>query len=194
VTPLANPDADALFVAEPEVIGRPSSPSVPGRPNTCTAVLCGLLAREAQSCEPDEHTGIARLTVELLRPISLAPSPSRRGLSGRPQSADHRGDRPSGRHRGGDSQGTAYPSWARRPSGRRPERGPPFALPEGCLVMEAPGVRGHSPVKARNCVSSGVPSSLPGRPWSGCAFGPVVLGEVPHRSNAWRLPPTSETV
>jgi hypothetical protein len=35
--------------------------------------VAGLIAREAQRCEPDDRLRVARLTIELIRPVSLAP-------------------------------------------------------------------------------------------------------------------------
>ena len=32
--------------------------------------VAGLIAREAQLCEPDERLRVARLTIELIRPVS----------------------------------------------------------------------------------------------------------------------------
>ena len=65
---------EALFVAEPGGF-RPTAfalgPWTPGHLHGGPVV--GLIAREAQRCEPDERLRIARLTVELIRPVGLSP-------------------------------------------------------------------------------------------------------------------------
>jgi hypothetical protein len=182
VTPLANPDADALFVAEPggyrptEFALGPWTPEhLHGGP------VAALLAREAQSCEPDEHTGIARLTVELLRPISLAPISLetrliRPGLKVQIIEVIGRQD--------GIEVATARALRIRvghvdLPAGAL-SAAPPFALPEGCLVMEAPGVPRAFPSEGAELrfVRGAFESPGPAVVWVRLRV-PVVLGEVP---------------
>ena len=75
MTPLANIDfSEALFVAEPGGF-RPTEYALgPWTPEHLHGgPVAALIAREAQFCEPDENLRVARLTVELIRPVSLAP-------------------------------------------------------------------------------------------------------------------------
>lgn len=64
----------ALFMAEPGGF-RPTAFALgPWTPEHLHGgPVAGLIAREAQLCEPDERLRIARLTIELIRPVSLAP-------------------------------------------------------------------------------------------------------------------------
>jgi hypothetical protein len=66
--------AEALFVAEAGgyhptefALGPWSSEHLHGGP------VAALMAREVERCEPDDRLRVARLTVELMRPVSLAP-------------------------------------------------------------------------------------------------------------------------
>jgi hypothetical protein len=70
----ATDTAKALFVAEPGgfrptafALGPWTAEHLHGGP------VAGLIAREAERCEPDDALRVARLTVELIRPVSLAP-------------------------------------------------------------------------------------------------------------------------
>jgi hypothetical protein len=75
VTALGNIDfGEALFVAVPGgfrpteyALGPWTLEHLHGGP------VAALIAREAQRCEPDESLRVARLTIELVRPVSLAP-------------------------------------------------------------------------------------------------------------------------
>jgi hypothetical protein len=75
LTPLANIDfGEALFVALPGAfrpteyaLGPWTGEHLHGGP------VAALIAREAQRCQPDAHLQVARLTIELMRPVSLAP-------------------------------------------------------------------------------------------------------------------------
>lgn len=66
--------AEALFVAEPGGF-RPTSYSLgPWTPEHLHGgPVAALIAREAQLCEPDARLRVARLTVELIRPVTQAP-------------------------------------------------------------------------------------------------------------------------
>ena len=75
VTPSPNTDVTkALFVTGPSGF-RPTALAL--RPWTSELLhggpVAGLIAREAQRCEPDERLRVARLTVELIRPVGLSP-------------------------------------------------------------------------------------------------------------------------
>jgi hypothetical protein len=75
--PIAGQEVDteeALFIAEPSgfrptpfALGPWTAEHLHGGP------VAALVARESQRCEPDERLRVARLTVELIRPVSLAP-------------------------------------------------------------------------------------------------------------------------
>ena len=75
MTPDSNLDAgDALFVAEPDGY-RPTAFALgPWTPQHLHGgPVAALIAREAQRCDPDDRLRVARLTVELIRPVTLAP-------------------------------------------------------------------------------------------------------------------------
>ena len=75
MTPSTKTDiTQALFVAEPGGF-RPTAFALgPWAPEHLHGgPVAGLIAREAQLCEPDERLRVARLTVELIRPVSLSP-------------------------------------------------------------------------------------------------------------------------
>ncbi len=65
---------EALFIAEPAGF-RPTTFALgPWTPEHLHGgPVAALIAREAQRCEPDERLRVARLTVELIRPVTLAP-------------------------------------------------------------------------------------------------------------------------
>ncbi len=67
-------DEAALFVQEGDGY-RPTSFSLgPWTPQHLHGgPVAALIARESQRCQPDEALTVARLTVELIRPVSLAP-------------------------------------------------------------------------------------------------------------------------
>lgn len=75
MTPRPKADTtEALFLAEPGgfrptafALGPWTAEHLHGGP------VAGLIAREAQRCEADERLRVTRLTVELVRPVSLAP-------------------------------------------------------------------------------------------------------------------------
>jgi len=183
VTPLASSDVtDALFLAEPGgyrptdfALGPWTPEHLHGGP------VAALLAREAQCFEPDESMRVARLTVELMRPVSLAPI-----------SIETRLIRPGRKvqiievvgRQDGIEVATARALRIRTVQVDLPvdalAAGPPFALPDGGVVMETPGVPRafHSQGAELRFVRGAFESPGPAVVWVRLRV-PVVLGEIP---------------
>ena len=183
MTPLASTDVtEALFLAEPGGY-RPTDfalgPWTPG--NLHGGPVAALLAREAQRVDPDESMGVARLTVELMRPVSLAPI-----------SLETRVIRPGRKvqiievigRQDGIEVATARALRIRTLEVDLPmdalSEGPPFALPAAGVVMEAADVPRafHSQGAELRFVRGAFESPGPAVVWVRLRV-PVVPGELP---------------
>jgi len=182
VTPLANDDVtESLFVREPRGY-RPTEfalgPWTPGHLHG--GPVAALLAREAQCCEPDPTMRVARLTVELMRPVSLVPI-----------SLEARLIRPGRKvqiievigRQDGSEVATARALRIRTVEVDLPvdalAGGPPFALPEGGVVMEASTLPRafHSQGAEMRFVRGAFESPGPAIVWVRLRV-PVVFGEL----------------